>query len=613
LVSTALNHSAKNHNIINRSQLEKSEDSKFFASTSRSEETKVRDRMSRRVSQSAILFLTCALCAFAPRVCAQVAPATGRAASPDPPPKWDIFFGYSYLRPFQNVVQVPKPLGTSIDTNFDAVNLGGLFSGSYFFNRYLGVQVEFGEHEWGNTRYPDPIGTEGNDDGFLTIGAGPIVRFPMKYIVPFAHFVAGGAYVNGPYFNPNVWRSDLTVGGGLDIKAPWFNHHLNYRIIQADDEIMHMNYGPTVSEGVINLNALRLDTGLVLHLGPVAPPPSIALECTTSPRLNAVVFPGDPLTVTMQASGLNPKDNVIYSWSGTGVTGNGTTATVATNSLAPGQYTVTGSVKEGKPGKEGLKPWEAAVCSASFTVRAFEPPTISCTANPTVITPGGSSTITSVATSPQNRPLTYSYTATTGTITGNGPTAEYNSAGSPTGAVGITCDTTDDKGQLASSQTSVTIEPPVTPAPPQIQKLCSITFTTDKKRPRRVDNEAKACLDEVALDLKQQADAKVVIVGEETPDEKSKASESHDKVADFAAQRAVNAKNYLVTEQGIDASRITVVTSGAASRTVENYLVPSGADFNHDVPGTTAVDENFVKPEVRKPLPERHHAVKPQK
>jgi hypothetical protein len=568
--------------------------------------------MSRSFPPISLLLVLWAPLVLAPELCAQAAPAANRSSAPDPPPKWDIFFGYSYLDPFQNTVQVPKPTGSSIDTNFDAVNLGGLFSGSYFFNRFVGVQVEFGEHEWGNGRYPDPIGTEGNDDGFLTIGAGPIVRFPMKHIVPFAHFVAGGAYVNGPYFNPSVWRSDLTFGGGLDIPTPWFNHHLSYRPIQADDSIMHMNYGPTVSEGVINLNALRLDTGLVLHLGPVAPPPPVTLQCTMTPQLNAVVFPGEPLTVTMQASGLDPKYNAIYSWSGPGVSGNGTTAKVATSALAPGRYTVRGAVREGKPGKEGLQPWETAVCSATFTVRGFEPPTISCTANPATIPPGATSTITSTATSPQNRPLTYSYTATTGTITGNGPTAEYNSAGSPTGAVGITCDATDDKGQLASSQTSVTIEPPVEPAPPQVQKLCSITFTTDKKRPRRVDNEAKACLDEVALDLKQQADAKAVIVGEETSAEKREAEASKGKISDFAAQRAVNAKNYLVTDQGIDPSRITPVTGATPGKTVENYLVPPGADFNHDVPGTTPVDENAVKPEVRKPLPQRRPAT-PQK
>ena len=77
---------------------------------------------------------------------------------------------------------------------------------------------------------------------------------------------------------------------------------------------------------------------------------------------------------------------------------------------------------------------------------------------------------------------------------------------------------------------------------------------------------------------------------------------------DFAAQRAVNAKDYLVTEKGIDASRISVATGTTDSQTVENYLVPAGANFASDVQGTTPVDESAVKPQVRKPLAERHHA-----
>ena len=76
---------------------------------------------------------------------------------------------------------------------------------------------------------------------------------------------------------------------------------------------------------------------------------------------------------------------------------------------------------------------------------------------------------------------------------------------------------------------------------------------------------------------------------------------------DLAAQRAINVKEYLVTEKGIDASRITVATGTADARTVNPYLVPAGADFAADVPGTTPVDESMFKAEVRKPLNERHH------
>ena len=81
----------------------------------------------------------------------------------------------------------------------------------------------------------------------------------------------------------------------------------------------------------------------------------MTLACSANPTL---VYPGDPVTVTATAGGLNPKLNAVYSWSGDGVTGSGTTATVATAALAPGAYTVKCGVKEGKAGKEGLKPWE---------------------------------------------------------------------------------------------------------------------------------------------------------------------------------------------------------------------------------------------------------------
>ena len=122
--------------------------------------------------------------------------------------------------------------------------------------------------------------------------------------------------------------------------------------------------------------------------------------------------------------------------------------------------------------------------------------------------------------SPQNRPLTYSYTATTGSVSGSGASATFNSTGAPTGVAGITCTVADDKGQTATANTSVTILAPYVAPIPHTQTLCSITFDKDKKRPSRVDNEAKACLDEVALDLQQQSDAKAVVVG--TSDAKEK-------------------------------------------------------------------------------------------
>ncbi len=565
-------------------------------------------------SVSRVFSLACFL--LMPVVLVAQSGPSARGTTNSNPSRFDIFAGYSYLSP-HGTVSTLTPGGTPVSASYDAVNVGGLVSGAYFFNRFIGIQAEYGIHEWGDQKPGTNIGTGGNDDGFQTVAGGIVFRFPSEHWTPFIHALAGGALVGGPYYEPNKWGPDITGGGGLDLETPWLNHHVAIRLVQADYEYMHDNWGSGAYAGNADINAVRLSAGIVFHAGSIAPPAPVTLACSANPES---IYAGDPVTITVSAGGLNPKDNVIYSWTGTGVTGNGTNVTVDTSALAPGEYNVQGSVKEGKKGKEGLKPWEAATCSAGITVKAFEPPTISCSVNPTTIKPGDTATVTCVGVSPQNRPLTYSYSATAGTVTGTGTTAEYSSAGAPTGAVGITGNVSDDKGHTASASTGLTITAPYVPPAPKAQALCSISFTTDKKRPVRVDNEAKACLDQVALDLKQQADAKAVVVGEQTSDEAAKtakqqayqAKHKHATVDMFAAQRAVNAKDYLVTEQGIDASRITVATGSTDGQTVEDYLVPAGATFTTDVTGTTPVDETAVKPQTRKPLAERHPGKKAQ-
>jgi len=340
----------------------------------------------------------------------------------------------------------------------------------------------------------------------------------------------------------------------------------------------------------------------------------ITLACNAAPP---AVFAGEQVTATATPGSVSPKKhtNVIYDWSGAGVTGNGGTATVATDTLNPGSYSVKAEVKEGKKGKEGLKRGETAECSAGFTVKEFEPPTVSCLADPSMLKPGDTSTITCTGASPQNRPLTYTYTSTAGTITGAGSTASFSSAGAPTGQVGITCNVADDKNHTASAETNVTIVAPPPPPAPQVLELCGVSFSRDTKRPTRVDNEAKACLDQIAIDLKQSPDARAVIVADSNAREKQitakqeKVAARHKraKVEYFDRQRAVNIKDYLVNDQGIEASRIIVATGTGDDKNVRNFLVPAGATFANETQGATAFDETTVKPEGRKPLPERRH------
>ena len=67
------------------------------------------------------------------------------------------------------------------------------------------------------------------------------------------------------------------------------------------------------------------------------------------------------------------------------------------------------------------------------------------------------------------------------------------------------------------------------------------------------------------------------MVGHSDP---SQAGSKKSSKPDEAAQRAINAKVYLVTDKSIDPSRISVYTGAAVSKAVESFLIPSGATLN---------------------------------
>ena len=82
--------------------------------------------------------------------------------------------------------------------------------------------------------------------------------------------------------------------------------------------------------------------------------------------------------------------------------------------------------------------------------------------------------------------------------------------------------------------------------------------------------------------MDQQAEAKLVIVGNASPDEKPEA----------AAERSLNVRQYLTQEKGIDPGRIEVRVGDTSGRTVNNTLVPAGAIFNET--NTETFDERAI-------------------
>jgi hypothetical protein len=506
----------------------------------------------------------------------------------------DVFLGYSYFGAHGRV----QPAGIP----YSSVDEGAIGSGAYYFNKYAGGEIIYANHP------------NGQNDGASGISAGPIFRLPEDHFTLFAHGLVGAERLGGPNSDipatyehePYTWGVGLTAGGGMDYDLPFLQNRFSLRLFEADYRYIHTDFGPYAGiptsgalGGRANLKAVELSTGIVAHFGHIIPPPPVTYACTVAPTSG---YPGDPFTVTGTASNLNPKKTATYTWTSTGgtITGTSSTANIATTTAAPGTYTVAGHVTE------GAKPGQSADCSGTFTIMPFQPPTISCSASPSSVNPGDSATITASAMSPQNRPLTYSYSSTAGSVSGTTPTATLSTAGASPGPITVTCNTVDDKGNTASSTTSVTViapPPPPVPPAPTTSSLCAVSFERDTKRPERVDNEAKACLDDVALKLQSASDAKLALVGTEDAKEAAadakEAKRKHPKPG-VAASRAVNTKDYLVTEKGIDASRVSVYTGSAGDKTVTTTLVPAGATL--DTAGDTAVDESAVKAVPRTPV-----------
>ncbi len=485
-------------------------------------------------------------------------------------PKDEIFVGYQWLHPGGTV---PAPFGNfNAPTAMKLPDMPAGFGAAYTYNfqKYFGLEGDFG-HNW--------------DDYETTVSIGPKATYRTEDANYFLHTLLSynRLGVNGL---PNGNGIGAILGGGMDLKIT----HLFYlRIFEADYVWARQNYSSVVSSSFpdlrrVSLEGIRLRTGLVFNFGyPAAVTPSAS--CSVQP---GEVMQGEPITANATTANFNPKHTLNYAWSGTGgkVTGKDNTASIDTTGVAGGTYAVTATVTDPK-----MKNGGQATCTANYTVKEppKNPPSMSCSASPSSLQAGGSSTITCTCTSPDSVPVTVgNWTATSGTVSGSGSTGTLNTAGASPGPVTVSATCTDSRGLSTPASTQVTVENPP-PPPPQASKLtdCDFANMAKIKKPWRVDNECKGKLDDVAKNLQQNADNKLVIVGNAEPTEKR---------PNLAAERAVNSKAYLTSGEaklGIDPNRIECRTGSAGTMSAEYWIVPAGATFSEA--GTQPVDESVVK------------------
>ena len=495
-------------------------------------------------------------------------------AQTDIQPKDEVFGGYSWLHPNGRVDYGYKVEDIAKGFDFSNVyylpaahNLGILFDGSGHFH-----------------------GSEDTDVGYIL--GGLQYKYHTDTFSPFVRVFVGVARISPPTY-VDEWKPAVGGGGGFDLNV---THRFALRLAQVD--YIYSNYHPKFTGFSTQWNSIRLAAGIVVNLGEYYTP-ALAATCSAQPT---EVIEGEPIAVTATGTNFNPKHTVTYAWTTNGGkldVANAQSAKIDTTGVAAGAYTANATLTDAK-----MRKMNSATCNAAFTVKAkpMNPPQVSCSANPTTVPAGTPSTITANATSPDSGVTisSYSYLASTGTISGNGTTATLDTVGTPSGPINVTVTATDSRGLTGNCTTTVTVENPL--PPPQVSARTPIQFIQRPKQkyiPWRVDNEAKAILDDDASALKNEPNAKLVIVGyaDGEPQPMSGKGKKRSKM-DLAAQRAVNAKAYLIQQQGIDPGRIEVRKGTGKDHDADIFWVPQGADTTSAplLQGTTPVDESMVTP-----------------
>jgi outer membrane protein OmpA-like peptidoglycan-associated protein len=380
------------------------------------------------------------------------------AAQDQPPPKWELFGGYSLFHPGADVHGM-LPGGISpVSSRLEPNPRGAGASITYNFNHWFGFTLDGSTH-WGSGE--STLVKKIDDAGFSNLSLGPKITFRHEHYSVFLEGLVGDHRLMPDAFH-DIDKLGFLGGGGLDINL---SRHVALRLIRADYVFSNYQYGPKSSTPATDIRGARLQSGLVFMWGGGPPPAPPTAACSVEP---AEVFAGEPVTAHANGSGFNSRRTVTYNWSGTGVKVAGTNAStqIDTTGLEPGSYQVTASLSDGS--KHGV-----ASCSVRLTVKQPRPPQISCSPDPAIVTTGGTSTIRSNASSADNRRLSYHYSASAGNVSGAGATATLNVGAQP-GPITVTCTVSDDRSPAltASATTSVTVEaPPPAEPPAEVREL----------------------------------------------------------------------------------------------------------------------------------------------
>jgi AMIN domain-containing protein/OmpA family protein len=331
-----------------------------------------------------------------------------------------------------------------------------------------------------------------------------------------------------------------------------------------------------------------------LGLRKPCPPPPVPTCALEAPARS--VTRGDRVTLTVRPNTPGYNDSRVsydYRWEvrdaqgrSVPVSGTGPSVEVSTSRLTCGSYTVTTTVSVTVNAEDcpaDCPTTGQSTCSASFEVTEPPCPAITCVINAsaTTVTEGERVRLRAVGAGGGN--ITYRWSASGGRLsstTGSEVTLDTTGVLSPiTVTVSVATDLTRCDEPCPGGECSTTINVrEIERRPPEVLKPiipCGPIFFPFNSA--RINNEHKACLDEIALRLQQDPRAQVVIDGHR---------DSAERIG-ISLTRANNARDYLVGEKRIDPARITVRNFGDTcphelgdpnlNRRVEFWILPEGA------------------------------------
>ncbi len=493
------------------------------------------------------------------------------SAQDRPTPKWELYGGYSFFYPNADLHGLLPGGVLPVSSRLESNPRGAGASITYNFNRWFGLSADAsGQKASGESGVAMRI-----DDASLFNGSlGPKFTYRTHYFSPFLEGLAGWHRLTSDLFGRDD-RFGFMAGGGLDLNL---GRHFAWRMFRADYVFSNHQYGPESIVPATDVRGARLQSGLVFKFGYGPEGPPVSASCAVHP---GEVMEGEPATATAAGSNFHPGHTLHYSWTSSAgtISGSGDTATLDTNGVAGGEYTVTAHISDSR---SRTKKGSEASCMAAFTVREppKNPPAFSCSADPANVRTGTSSTIRCNCSSPDNATVTVgAWTATGGSISGNGSNSAtlntYNATGGPI-TVNATCSDSRGLNTPATAQVMVENPPPVSPEFLALEarlSLHSVYFATARPRVEKPDggllDSQQQTLTSLAEDFKKyletKPDAHLTLEGHADP----RASAEYNQAL---SERRVDRVQRFLMEHGVPAANLETKAFGEQRNLTEDQV-----------------------------------------